>query len=415
MKPLFSSEAKSPPSFYSFFLFQVAHIKCIAMIEQDQVNFQARPILILGEGKGGRRMEGEGLIWKLTEEVVVPRMAHLGYKYCGTSSDGDGPRQAFEVCRTCLEEVVAGHPLFAAFSKMEGITMRIGIGGTTRSGNKRHGFKCGRAAFATDKGITVGDICAHPAVVLQHARHAEPTADPASFGAMIFPPDAMTVSYAVALIQTLHHLPSFTSPEVANEDPTFVRQRAMLNFASRPLWLFLRPFIESNLDLSEALKAEAQGAWLVWAWYRRNPTRGLPAQSVQNWLTTTYATHVEILHMKNIVEQTGVPLKFWLVLVGENELEALFAAIKLAGGNDVLLSLETFARRAGKGVLMNELFNRFPQFRRGQKQHRNVSTVSSPTLIPVLNLLLYPAHPSEYTSPTEPTTLPLLISMGTWM
>ncbi|KAK4702551.1 hypothetical protein P7C70_g3670, partial [Phenoliferia sp. Uapishka_3] len=106
-----------------------------------------------------------------------------------------------------------------------------------------------------------------------------------------------------------------------------------------------------------------------------NPTNGLPADGIQNYLRTVQATFTHVITRQQVAIDGNLRLDFFIPQEGENEIEALFSVVKLAGGNDNGLTLDRFARLAGEGLKLNQIYGEFPNLRKGQKGNRNITSL----------------------------------------
>ncbi|KAK4699858.1 hypothetical protein P7C70_g6395, partial [Phenoliferia sp. Uapishka_3] len=356
----------------------VANIKCVALLRQDKVEYQAMPIFFGGHAKSGRDWNMERRIFSAIEPPLARRMRRRGWVYVGTASDGDRPRQLFEAKRCCEVEVTPGHELHKHYSEMKGITPRVGVvegRPVMRRADARHNIKCGRAALARPNGITVGVVTVRPETYVGHLKMEMPDIKPQRFLNALLPPDPMCVAPAVTSFQFLFALGPSSSLSLMIP-PIRHQQRHALNWIAVPYRALLRPFVEADLSLSEGMTSWSKGGWAHFIGHILNPVDGLPSDGIQNWLSTVQATFTHLITRKEIAVARGIRLDFFICLEGENEIEALFAAAKLAGGTDTGLTPDRFARLAGEGLELNRIYARFPHFRKGQKGTRNLSTAT---------------------------------------
>ncbi|KAK4701997.1 hypothetical protein P7C70_g4234, partial [Phenoliferia sp. Uapishka_3] len=357
---------------------QSANIKCVAILKQHKTEYQAMPIFFGGHARSGRDWEMESRIFGAIEPPLARWMQRLGWIYVGTASDGDRPRQLFEAKRCSVVPVVEGHKLYPSYSQMKGITPRVGeVEGhpVSRKADARHLWKTGRAAKARPNGITVSAVTIRPETYVAHCKMDLPEVDPQSILNALLPPDPMCVAPAVQSFQYLFQLrpSSELSPMIP---PMRHQQRHALNWIAVPYRALLRPFLEKDLSLSNGMTSWSKGGWAQFIGHILNPVDGLPTDGVQNWLSTVQATFTHLITRKAIAVARGIRLDFFICLEGENEIEALFAAVKLAGGTDTGLSLDRLARLAGEGLELNRIYGRFPHLRKGQKGTRNISNAT---------------------------------------
>ncbi|KAK4702552.1 hypothetical protein P7C70_g3671, partial [Phenoliferia sp. Uapishka_3] len=182
----------------------VANIKAVCIVRHHKTKYQVMPIVLAGHASKGQDAEMERQIWGTFELAVANRMRRLGWIYVGTASDGDRPRQLFEVKRCSTVVVSTGHPLHEKYSQMKGITPRVGeIGGlpTDNEADMRHLWKTGQTSLARHNGTTVGVVTLRPESTLYHCYLQYPQVDRRKILATLFPPNTMTVSPSVATLQ----------------------------------------------------------------------------------------------------------------------------------------------------------------------------------------------------------------------
>jgi hypothetical protein len=182
--------------------------------------------------------------------------------------------------------------------------------------------------------------------------------------ALLEPHDAQNVPAAIDLVKKLEEIANLSTQGMdSSEHQDLATIRAFSNLFGS----FVKAYTDLSLSLSDQMSLLAKYA-LMGAWfYRRDTTRFLPNQLYIDSMTCIKNAYICLAKQKILDPRES----FFLILLGTDCVEQLFACARMIGGHNPNFGLYTFALLLGMGLDINRVLDNNPKWHVG---HRRLNT-----------------------------------------
>ncbi|KAJ7929793.1 hypothetical protein B0H13DRAFT_2228459 [Mycena leptocephala] len=301
----------------------ISHETSVGAISRLSENgYGARPVFMGPSCKTGdwkdclRTMEIVLEAWKRSvygEQLHGPILS--------VASDGDAKR-CLALFMMCMHtEIIEGNPLYPFICDLPGLNRRVGKDDLTMDLDFKHEIKRGRTLLCSKEGLLVKNTCINRDLLFSWLeRLTDHDWSETSLHALLDPADGQNVARSIQLMLCIIEL---TSLDSADFDPNEAVEFEALCLLAEFLNVWLQPYINTDLSLSEHIESLVLCSHLC---------AGLYLQNGGSFVSNQLYAHIQAT-VKNavlMVAKTRVingKLKVFICLLGDDVLEALFGRV----------------------------------------------------------------------------------------
>ncbi|KAI5980753.1 hypothetical protein EDD15DRAFT_2381342 [Pisolithus albus] len=286
------------------------------------------------------------------------------------ATDGDATRRKAGHHVFMTTKLTTSSPLYCILSGLPGLNLYTGPHEMTMDFDYKHLFKRVCTALRSSHGILLDNGRLLTSKMLLHYFTWLDDVDEDHANKLLFPDDPQDVPRAVELIRTIVRLAKIdpTKPPYIDRDgipdvDTVIDFEA-IKMLAQILHHLLEPFVDTTLSLSQQVSYISTCSHLLFCQYRLNRAAFLPNQLYYD-ITTA---------MKNIIFCIAKQLwldsssKFSLLDVGTDQIEVLFALIRMCGGHNSAVNYKQGIDRLCSACDISDIYSRNPDLHRGHRR-----------------------------------------------
>ncbi|KAF6742437.1 hypothetical protein DFP72DRAFT_1022411 [Ephemerocybe angulata] len=277
-------------------------------------------------------------------------------------SDGDSAYRYAKYLE-CLEDSVSVNTeegYGKVLAELEGLNLLTSPDGILGTCDPKHIFKRFATLLRNTSGFMVEETNINASDVLKHLTELDGmTREVAE--ELLNPADKQNVPKAVSLLQHLKRMEESTG--IGPLTPAEEHRGNTVKFLGQFFHLFLRPFIDTKMDLSEQVESLSAFAHIAAALYLRHQTGCLTGALYADTQAVIKNIIFTIARMQEIDED----LVLHIILEGTDRLELLFGDTRTQDHSSNF-DIKQFAEKAAVGTQINAAFARNPDLDRGHQR-----------------------------------------------
>ncbi|KAJ3539797.1 hypothetical protein NMY22_g4564 [Coprinellus aureogranulatus] len=238
---------------------------------------------------------------------------------------------------------------------LEGLNLFTSKDGILGTCDPKHIFKRFATLLRNASGFMVGQTNIKAVDILKHLTGHDGLSEEA-VRELLNPADKQNVPKAVALLQRLNQL-----KEDPTLDPSDQHRRKTIVFLGKFFYLFVEPFINVKMSLSEQVESLSTFAHVATALYIQHQSANLTGALYADTQAVIKNIIFTIARMQEIDED----LLLHILQEGTDRLEVLFGETQDHNSN---YDLKQFCEKAAIGALIHATFARNPDLDRGQRR-----------------------------------------------
>ncbi|KAL6299447.1 hypothetical protein BKA93DRAFT_819930 [Sparassis latifolia] len=278
--------------------------------------------------------------------------------YC-IASDGESRRAKALALLTMSHELALSSAIYKLLQPLELFNRLVGEDDLTCDKDWNTFSRDFRNTLLRKSGITMTQhILSRPMI----KRHLSDGLDMSSqtCEALLSPNDPQDVVLALRLLNAISMLP----PPAPNATPIYREARRTLNILGRIYYHLLEAFTNIHLSLVEELIHLSAAAHLILALYTTDKGGFIPAPLLLDVMIMV--KNVFFCIAKTIVDNPDG--SFWIILLGTDPLENIFALVRTMVGNDSNADQLQFASRATGATQCSKILKEHPEWDRGPRR-----------------------------------------------
>ncbi|KAI6008633.1 hypothetical protein PISMIDRAFT_690710 [Pisolithus microcarpus 441] len=328
------------------------------------------PLLAAPSCKEEDHTDWQGLILKLVNKWYESGAHKKVGPLWSFATDGDATRRKAGHEVFMVTKLTSASPLYGILSGLPGLNLYTGPQEMTMDFDYKHIFKRICTALRSSRGILLDNGRLLTSKIFLRYFTWLDDVDEDQANKLLFPDDPQDVPRAIKLIHTIIRLaeidpagPPYTKHgEIPDVDA--VIDFEAIKMLAQILHHFLEPFTNTALSLSQQVSYISTCSHLLFCQYRLNRASFLPNQLYYDIMTT----------MKNLIFCIAKQLwldsssKFSFLDVGTDQIEVLFALIRMCGGHNSAINYKQGIDRLRSACDISGVYSRNPDLHCGHRR-----------------------------------------------
>ncbi|KAJ7759828.1 hypothetical protein B0H14DRAFT_2634356 [Mycena olivaceomarginata] len=308
-----------------------------------ETNYGAKPVFMAPTCKKGpwrgslRTIEMVIEAWKRSPDGEIKHGPVVS-----VATDGDHKRRLALFLLCMHSEILPGNPLYSFVRNLPGLNLRVGKNNLTNDADPKHTFKRLRNDLISPEALVVKNVCINRDLLLVWLeRLPDHDWSRTSIHNLLNPADTQNVSVAIKLLLCI--------VEIAELDPEDLDPSEGS-----------RPFINTELSLSEQIQSLITFSHLLCALYVENGTSFMPNQLYADLQAMVKNTVLMVPKTRILNGQ----LKVFVCLLGDDVFEALFGRSRMIGGHSPNCSVGELRDRFSSAMNLDYIYEHHPELER---------------------------------------------------